>query len=371
MSLQIRNHITKPSNKSPPVPNNFCTFTPSHTPQQEMWNSYPNDQGMPMDTYPSSSIPGYFDHQTWSVPQASYSIQNDHQGLSTTSGSYTDFGVANQLPVLTSPLPFEPSAPVPSHPSPPIESLVLFSAPHTPSSAGTLATPPTGASTLPSGSPRNAQQALHRDLSPTSRAQSSVRAAYRQQYNLFVRARNLPSETSTGQFIPQAIYKPHTNSDRKRYVEDATLSDPLYFEMENPSEFGISLYDALHSKTKRLVSRDMPVFEGRGPSVSIRLEWPGYRQWTRQIPTKDFRSPPGPITMAKLAKNVAKCVLRFIDENKDRPLEDGADIRWKVGLRPHEIKLEDVVLVSLHHVSLGSWQPQLRLRRPKPLYARC
>lgn len=42
-------------------------------------------------------------------------------------------------------------------------------------------------------------------------------------------------------------------------------------------------------------------------------QWPGYQPWSRQIPTKDFRSPPGPITRAKLAKNVAKCVERFLE----------------------------------------------------------
>ena len=41
-------------------------------------------------------------------------------------------------------------------------------------------------------------------------------------------------------------------------------------------------------------------------------QWPGYPPWSRQIPTRDFRNPPGPITRAKLAKNVAKSVLRFI-----------------------------------------------------------
>jgi hypothetical protein len=145
------------------------------------------------------------------------------------------------------------------------------------------------------------------------------------------------------------------------------------------------------------------VFEGRGPSVSIRLEvcqyttpfffhrltylffqWPGYRQWSRQIPTKDFRSPPGPITIAKLAKNVAKCVQRFMlvstsslchsfsfqltRQLKDRkmlPMEEGAEEKWRIGDRPNDIKVEDLMLVSIHHVSLGSWQPQLRLRRPR------
>jgi len=37
--------------------------------------------------------------------------------------------------------------------------------------------------------------------------------------------------------------------------------------------------------------------------------------------------------------------------------------RWKVGEGQDRIQLQDLVLVSIHHVSTGSWQPQLRLRR--------
>ena len=44
----------------------------------------------------------------------------------------------------------------------------------------------------------------------------------------------------------------------------------------------------------------------------MQYQWPGYQPWSRQIPTRDFRNPPGPITRAKLAKNVAKSVARFI-----------------------------------------------------------
>lgn len=68
------------------------------------------------------------------------------------------------------------------------------------------------------------------------------------------------------------MYKPHTNSDRRRYVEEVDLEAPIHFWVENPSECGIPLSDALHSRVKRLLKRDETVFEGRGPSVSIRLE---------------------------------------------------------------------------------------------------
>lgn len=68
------------------------------------------------------------------------------------------------------------------------------------------------------------------------------------------------------------MYKPHTNSDRKRYVEEIVLDAPIYFWMSDPEECGIPLTDALHSRVKRLQNRNCSVFEGRGPSVSIRLE---------------------------------------------------------------------------------------------------
>ena len=47
------------------------------------------------------------------------------------------------------------------------------------------------------------------------------------------------------------------------------------------------------------------------------------------------------------------------------PMEDGSDEKWRIGDRPGDIKVEDLMLVSIHHVSLGSWQPHLRLRRPQ------
>ncbi|KAJ6504880.1 hypothetical protein C8R47DRAFT_163523 [Mycena vitilis] len=187
---------------------------------------------------------------------------------------------------------------------------------------------------------------------------------HRDQLQFFKEALSLPYAGVSGPFVPQLMYKPHTNSDRRRYVEEIDMEAPIHFWVENPSECGIPLSDALHSRVRRLMKRDETVFEGRGPSVSIRLEWPGYRQWSRQIPTKDFRSPPGPITRAKLAKNVAKCVQRFIQERHSQPMEDDADARWRVGPGTNQIKLEDLILVSIHHVSMGSWQPHLRLRRP-------
>ncbi|KAI0923976.1 hypothetical protein AcV5_009360 [Taiwanofungus camphoratus] len=163
-----------------------------------------------------------------------------------------------------------------------------------------------------------------------------------------------------GPLVPQKTYRPHTQSDRRRYVEEVQLEAPIMFYVQNPSGCGISLRDALNSKFMRLQGRDDLMFSNRGPSVSIRLMWPGYAPWSRQIPTRDFRSPPGPITRSKLAKNVAKTIQRFIDEMQNRRMEEEAEVRWRVG-RGH-IDLDDLILVGLQHVSMGSWQAHVRLR---------
>jgi hypothetical protein len=70
------------------------------------------------------------------------------------------------------------------------------------------------------------------------------------------------------------MYNPHKNtgSKRRRYVEPVSLSAPIFFEVDHPSERGIALDDALKSRTDRLVDKDALMFEDCGPSVSIRLE---------------------------------------------------------------------------------------------------
>lgn len=96
--------------------------------------------------------------------------------------------------------------------------------------------------------------------------------SHREQLRLFKEALSLPLNPPAGPFVPQRMYMPHTNSDRRRYVEEIELQQPIYFWMESPVECGISLIDALHSRVRRLQQRDEPVFEGRGPSISVRIQ---------------------------------------------------------------------------------------------------
>lgn len=170
--------------------------------------------------------------------------------------------------------------------------------------------------------------------------------------------------TGTKIWVPQKVYQPYTEADRKRYITECNLRQTIYFFSSDPHEWGITLEDALRFRLKNLQDKDDPMFEGCGPSVSIRIEWPGYRPWTKQIPTMDFKTPKGPITRAKLAKNIANCIRRFVEWAEKQSMEADADRKWRVGRK--YIKMEHLMLVSLHHVSKGSWQPQLRLRTALP-----
>ena len=71
--------------------------------------------------------------------------------------------------------------------------------------------------------------------------------------------------------MPQKRYKPHTSSDRRRYVEEVQLEPSIFFYMSKPDELGIPLRDALHGRFAKLVARDEPMFQERGPSISVRL----------------------------------------------------------------------------------------------------
>ncbi|KAI0319877.1 hypothetical protein OF83DRAFT_1054173, partial [Amylostereum chailletii] len=126
---------------------------------------------------------------------------------------------------------------------------------------------------------------------------------------------------------------------------------------------GVRLLDLLNNRSESLVDGDDPMFRDRGPSVCIRIDWPGYQSWSRQVPTRNFRNPPGPITRAKLGKNVAKTVGRFITQTTLGG-KQSVDGDWRVGKGGIEVK--DLVLVRLDHLSQGSWQPRLRLVRPVP-----
>jgi hypothetical protein len=100
--------------------------------------------------------------------------------------------------------------------------------------------------------------------------QTSPTTANSAQVTVWDLARAYPA--ARGIPVPQKMYKPHTQSDRRRYVEEVELEPPIMFYLQGPGDCGIPLRDALTGKYIRLTGRDDPMFRERGPSVSIRLK---------------------------------------------------------------------------------------------------
>ncbi|KAG1907709.1 uncharacterized protein F5891DRAFT_974371 [Suillus fuscotomentosus] len=170
----------------------------------------------------------------------------------------------------------------------------------------------------------------------------------------------VPIETATSACIPQRLYQPRGETEREKYVQAANLSLPILFCAEKSHELGVALEEILKN-SRCLSDRDDPVFEGGGQFISVRLEWPGYPPWSYQLPTRDCRKIRGPITKAKLAKKLATCIRKFIEKMAIHRMEADSDPMWRIS--PRHIKFEDLILISLIHVSQGSWQPKLQLRR--------
>jgi len=120
---------------------------------------------------------------------------------------------------------------------------------------------------------------------------------------------------------------------------------------------GIRLVDAVQNRLSGLVGGDDLVFVSAPVSTfSLRIEWPGYRLWTGKFRAKNWGGTNGPVTRARLVSQLGKRIAEFIEDMED---VECADLAWKVGSR--SIIVDHLVLVSLTHVSRGSWQPLLRL----------
>ncbi|KAG1722642.1 uncharacterized protein EDB91DRAFT_1088063 [Suillus paluster] len=123
---------------------------------------------------------------------------------------------------------------------------------------------------------------------------------------------------------------------------------------------GIPLQQLLDRQSFHLQARDERIADMSGDTVSIRIEWPGYPSFTKQIASKDWKKERSFNTRERLAMKVAGAVASFFRKHANTPC-DPPNSSWRIG--PNGIRVEHVVLVSLHRVSQGSWQPKLCLLR--------
>lgn len=158
-----------------------------------------------------------------------------------------------------------------------------------------------------------------------------------------------------GSTVPQELYNVGT-THAFHFTTGSGM--PVVFNVAEGA--GIPLEQLLHRQTTHLQARDDRISDMSGDTISIRIEWPGYPSFTKQIASKDWKKTRSPNTRERLAVKVAGAVHSFFKEHAKTQC-DPPNSRWRIG--PNGIRIEHLALVSLHRVSQGSWQPKLCLLR--------
>jgi len=115
---------------------------------------------------------------------------------------------------------------------------------------------------------------------------------------------------------------------------------------------GIPLAKALAKDFTGLERKDTPAFQQPvGIKSSIRINWPGYADYTRQLTINSVEKGK-PTILALLAHLVAKEMQRFIDGNANMT---GKDRKWQ--LNSPAVNMNTLLLTEVRHVSAGSIQP--------------
>ncbi|KIK73432.1 hypothetical protein PAXRUDRAFT_595422, partial [Paxillus rubicundulus Ve08.2h10] len=166
-----------------------------------------------------------------------------------------------------------------------------------------------------------------------------------------------------GPRIPQQRY---TTSSKRTFTPADGRLNRILFNLENPSEIGIPIIDLLNwtDTIGRLQDRSEALNDIGGTgnqTFSLRISWPGYVSFERIISTHNWKKVRSPVTRDKLGESIARAVKAMLDRFDKTPCH--ADYAsWHVG--PDGIRLQDIVLVAMHLVSKGSWQPELCLSHP-------
>jgi len=160
-----------------------------------------------------------------------------------------------------------------------------------------------------------------------------------------------------GTVVPQRIWSPAQPTEGQRY-SNVSLNMPIFFVHNDRVSLGLPLIKAVTGSCATLLGAGTPAPIGDISTTYIRINWPGYNEWSSQIMTKDQTSAHKTIPLEKFAKRIAGAVSRFLDEAAGL---HGQEPNWRIG--NGGITKEQVMLIGAVHVSQGSWQPILQLNR--------
>ncbi|KAH9036451.1 hypothetical protein EDB85DRAFT_1862120 [Lactarius pseudohatsudake] len=147
-----------------------------------------------------------------------------------------------------------------------------------------------------------------------------------------------------GTIVPQKRWTPPDDVDIRRHVEDADLQLPIYFVNSNGS-IGFPLPDILRGCDRDLHNANSIATLGGRSTTHIRINWPGYIYWKRQVATRDETRERNPITLARFMRHVGTSVDKFLR------------------VRHGGITQAEVKVIGAIHVSAGSWMPIIQLTR--------
>ncbi|KAN0141934.1 hypothetical protein V8E53_000396 [Lactarius tabidus] len=159
-----------------------------------------------------------------------------------------------------------------------------------------------------------------------------------------------------GTVVQQRIWAPQNAAQR---LAHAPLNVPIFFVLNDNVTLGLPIVTAAARDHMTLRGAGTPAPVGECSTTFIRINWPGYSEWSSQIMTRDQTPAHNTITVEKFAKRVASAVCRFIDASR---MEDqGREARWRIG--PGAITRDDVIIIGVVNVTQESWQPILQLGR--------
>ncbi|KAH8976994.1 hypothetical protein EDB86DRAFT_3011951 [Lactarius hatsudake] len=165
-----------------------------------------------------------------------------------------------------------------------------------------------------------------------------------------------------GSVIPQQVWSPQGQEgwDQERWCRtveqsEAQLHVPVFFVNADGS-LGVQASQAAVGNMS-LRDPDEPVPLSNGAHINIRIRWPGHTPFDEQTLARNQTPARNPITLSKLVRQVGRKVLKFFEYCKHAPCDP--DSKWTVG--PNHITPDEVVLIGLVQVSMGSWMPILQL----------
>ncbi|KAF8274597.1 hypothetical protein EI94DRAFT_1825553 [Lactarius quietus] len=164
-----------------------------------------------------------------------------------------------------------------------------------------------------------------------------------------------------GTVVPQTMWCPHAATDKRQYVEEAVLHMPIFFEGVD-GKLGLSLEASAMGRCNGLRNAQQFAPLGNKSMTCIRIIWPGYKEFKRQVQTRDETIEHNPITLSRFAQHIGRSVDAFLKTRQPvLGTSDNRHEKWRIG--PRGIQPSDIIVIGAIHVSAGSWMPILQLNR--------